>query len=629
LDHQKLLKLVMASLFKIIDYDICGTLLYDAQNVYILIQPSYAQSVRFIDHIKEGLLREVSAFCNEDLSKKRMNVVVLPVDPAVQPEATRPFGELKSSFNAPLLIKGKITGVISLSSAQGNVFSEDEAKFINTVANQASNAIEHLQAMASAEKSKMESMVEGMLEGVILLDENEEMVALNPRAKEMIGFGPEETVSSAMLHEKIRLVNLDAALAECSRENEIIMREIVMPDSKWQTLNCVISPVKSDKKKVGTAVILRDITREKEVDAMKTEFISTVSHELRTPLSITKEGLSLILDKVAGDITEKQEMILTTAKDNIDRLGRLINNVLDISKIEAGKMEVRKERLNIVQLAGHVASTFAMKVKEKNLELHVRFPENVLEVFADRDKMIQVFTNLINNAIKFTPSGHIELSGKIVGDHVECAVTDTGIGISPENLARTFVKFQQFDRVSGSGEKGTGLGLSIAKGIVEMHSGKIWVESELDKGAKFIFTLPIYTPELPLAEFVGDGIKAAKRSNARMSLITIAMSEEKGFQERFSKGRQEDYLENIKNVLRKDLHRDGDAVFCASEKCFVTLMNCSKSHIDNICDRLRGTLSDYLDSEQLTGAAILKTAYATYPDDASDSDGLLKKVNHG
>ncbi|MCK5260212.1 MAG: HAMP domain-containing protein [Candidatus Omnitrophica bacterium] len=625
-DYQQLLKLMMESVFKIIDYDICGALLFNKQTPNIVIKPSYPESVPYVDEVREALLGEFSKFCNKNIDLQPENVRVVPVESYIKSPKTREFKTLKSSFNAPLLIGGKIIGVLNFSSVQEDMFSADEVKFIYTITNQGSNAIEHLQAMISAEKSKMESMIESMLEGAIMLDDQGDVVVLNPQARDMVGLDPKGEVASSDLQEKMKLVNLDAALEESRSKDTVVVREVIMPHNERRILSCTISPVGSKEEKVGTAVILRDVTREKEVDAMKTEFISMVSHELRTPLSITKEGLNLILDKVAGDITEKQEMILKAAKDNMDRLARLINNVLDVSKMEAGKMETIKERLNIVQLAEQVMATFAMKAKEKDIDLRVRFSGKNIDVFADRDKMIQVFTNLVNNALKFTLEGSIEISGKIQGDCVECVVADTGIGISKKDLARTFVKFQQFGRDPGSGEKGTGLGLTIARGIVEMHDGKIWVESEIGVGTKFILTLPKFSPELPLKAFVENGIKEAQRSNTRMSLLAMTLSEAKDDKKLLSKARRMDYLTGMEKVLKEGIHRQGDAVFRDTKGCFVTLTNCSKEHIDSVCGRFKKALDGYLAREQLADTVALKVGSATYPSDARNSEELLKKA---
>lgn len=257
-------------------------------------------------------------------------------------------------------------------------------------------------------------------------------------------------------------------------------------------LEITTSPIINDKGEVEAVVhVMKDISKRKEVELLKDEFVSTVSHELRTPLSIIKEGVSVILEKISGAINDKQEKILVSVRGSIDRLARIIDSLLDISKIQVGKMEIKKEIVNLSEIAEQVVIAFLPKAKAKNLEIRMSFPEEAVNIHADKDKIIGIFTNLINNALKFTEKGYIEVIIKDLENEIECAVIDTGFGISKDDLLRVFGKFQQFNRpFGGSGEKGTGLGLAITKGLVEVHNGRIWVESELQKGSKFIFTLP-------------------------------------------------------------------------------------------------------------------------------------------
>ncbi len=228
-----------------------------------------------------------------------------------------------------------------------------------------------------------------------------------------------------------------------------------------------------------------------KIDQLKTDFVSIVSHELRTPLSITKEGISLVLDGVAGEISPKQNKILTTSKNNIDRLARIINDLLDISRIESGKAELKIKSVDIRALINSVVASFTFKAKEKGLELIAELPQKEgLNLHIDEDKIVQVFTNLIDNALKFTEKGSVAVSMIEKERKMEFTVSDTGKGITKEDMPKVFSKFVQFGRTTGTGAKGTGLGLSIAKGLVELHGGKIWVESEAGRGSKFIFTLP-------------------------------------------------------------------------------------------------------------------------------------------
>ncbi len=236
--------------------------------------------------------------------------------------------------------------------------------------------------------------------------------------------------------------------------------------------------------------VIRDLTERKRVEKLKDEFIGTVSHEIRTPLSITKEGVSLVLDKVPGPINEQQARILTIAKNNIDRLSRIVNSLLDISKIESGKTGVKWEAFDIITVIRQVISAFELKIQEKGLALRADLPKTGLIIHADTDSITQVLTNLIGNALKFTDIGFIDVAAKDKGANIEISVSDTGIGIAEENMPKLFEKFQQFGRVSGPGEKGTGLGLAIAKGIVLMHKGRIWAESEPGKWTKITFTIP-------------------------------------------------------------------------------------------------------------------------------------------
>lgn len=228
-----------------------------------------------------------------------------------------------------------------------------------------------------------------------------------------------------------------------------------------------------------------------KLSRLKSDFVSMVSHELRTPLAIIKEGVSLVLDEVPGKINEKQKRLLKVSKDNIDRLLRLINDLLDISKIEAGKIELRKVLVDLASLIKDTCAIWKLESDKKQQTLQVYISESPINISIDPDRITQVLDNLISNAIKYTPEkGQIRTVLKDKGDQVEVSVSDTGIGIAKEDLSKVFSKFQQLNRMADPPAQGTGLGLAIAKELIRMHGGIIKVESELDKGSKFIFSLP-------------------------------------------------------------------------------------------------------------------------------------------
>ena len=364
----------------------------------------------------------------------------------------------------------------------------------------------------------------------------------------------------------------------------------------------------------------------KKLDQLKSDFISTVSHELRTPLSIVKEGISLVLERIPGDINEKQQKLLTVARDNIDRLARIINELLDISKIESGKTELKKGLVNLINLIEQIVLSFKPKADEKGVGIKTNFPKKEINIYADADKIIQVFTNLLANALKFTEKGHIEISAAEKKNEVECTVADTGIGMSKSDLPKVFDKFQQFERPAGGGEKGTGLGLSIARGIIEMHNGNIWVESELGKGTKFTFTLPMHTTESLFNEYVSNGIKEATRKETRISLLVISIAGFDKLKQQLSGDKIRSILKDLEDVLNKNLRRRGDAALKDTGEIAVLLVDCSKEEVASVRDRLKQSVEDYLTGQNLTDKIKLRFGCATYPDETSDSAELIRKA---
>lgn len=363
-----------------------------------------------------------------------------------------------------------------------------------------------------------------------------------------------------------------------------------------------------------------------KLDQLKSDFISTVSHELRTPLSIIKEGISLVLDKIPGDLNEKQSKILDISKSNIDRLARIIDGLLDLSKIESGKIEVKKALIDISGVVRQAAASFEPKIKEKGLEMNLDIDNDIGNVWADADKITQVLTNLIGNAVKFTNSGHINISCKDKGDGVVCSVSDTGVGIAKDDLSKAFDKFQQFGRVAGSGDKGTGLGLSIAKGIIDMHNGAIWVESEFGKGARFAFKLRKYTSQSLFGERVSKAIKKAEDKGAKMSIIAVNASLTRHDVSGAIKDRFDDIMRESARLIKDTLKREGDDVINIGSDTIVILADCDKESAARVQRGLWEIVGKYLAGQNSADAIKIKYGCATYPDDAKGDLELIEKA---
>lgn len=260
---------------------------------------------------------------------------------------------------------------------------------------------------------------------------------------------------------------------------------------------------------IGTVILLQDITREKEVDQMKTDFISTVSHELRTPLTsvlgfakvIKKKLHEVILPSVTTE-DKKIQRNVRQVNENIDiivsegeRLTALINDLLDVAKMEAGRMEWNMQPLQVSELIDRAVSATSSLFEQKQLEIKRDLAEHLPAVNGDRDRLLQVVINLLSNAVKFTDEGSVTCRARLTENSVTINIVDNGIGISEDDQPKVFEKFKQVGDTLTDKPKGTGLGLPICKQIVEHHGGTIWVESEIGKGSTFSFTLPLHVPD--------------------------------------------------------------------------------------------------------------------------------------
>lgn len=370
-------------------------------------------------------------------------------------------------------------------------------------------------------------------------------------------------------------------------------------------------------------VYMTDVTEHEKTARLKDEIISTVSHELRTPLAITREGISLILEGIAGDTNERQKKILTTAKNNINRLNRIIDELLDISKLESGKIVIRREMTDIVKVAEKVTESFSTAMKEKKeLEIKTEFSHPEIMVYIDPDKIIQVFTNLVANSLRFTERGHVKISVRKKENHVECSVEDTGQGLKRHEIPQVFDKFQQFRRGVGGGDKGAGLGLAITKGIVRLHKGRIRMESEYGRGTTVTFTLPVYSPYQLALECVEKAIGLSQKNRSLMSVVCF-----KVFPGTMSEEQIKEVFKSLSGVIRKHLRKSEDFVLREKQLYIVGLVECNDIEVIRVAGRLRDRISEVLTKRGLSDKLEIKSGCATYPYDGRDPETLIEKAS--
>lgn len=350
----------------------------------------------------------------------------------------------------------------------------------------------------------------------------------------------------------------------------------------------------------------------RELDKLKSEFLSVASHELRTPLTIIKEYVSLIRDGVVGAINAEQRECLDSTLKNCIRLGNLINDILDLQRIESGLQKLNRKKENINKIVDDCIMDFQTQCKAKNLSLVFKADNDVPSVLCDYSKITQVLVNLLGNACKFTPEGgNITVATKMCENgtkSVIVSVKDNGPGISEDDQVTLFDKFTQFNRENGAGSKGTGLGLAIAKNIVNLHNGQINVNSQVGQGSDFCFSLPVYSEINELISFIGDRLSLASANNTQLSayLIKADLSSHDA--------RGEDCIDNYYQLLNNNINRtlrrkDDEVLFLKEQRLLAISVETDQAGVVPFKCRLEEILSSNgFESESvlLTGGLVPK-----------------------
>ncbi len=353
----------------------------------------------------------------------------------------------------------------------------------------------------SLAEERYRTIFENSAVAITMMDEQERLVSWNKFMERLLGMDgndlylkPIRSLYPADEWEKIRGCDIGQEGMQRHLETRMLRR-----DGKPIDVAISLSVLTdSDGKTTGSIGVIRDITerreaeeRVKEAVELKSQFVSTVSHELRTPLAAIKEGVAIVLDEVTGRINADQKKFLDIAKRNVDRLADLIGDVLDFQKLEAGRMKLDLQTNSIDEVVSDVHETMALYARKSQVELSFDTAKGMPRAKFDRAKIIQVFTNLISNAIKFTPEeGRVSVNVQQQNADWVISVSDAGMGIPKEALPKIFERFYRVNR-PGIEIQGTGLGLAIVRKIVTMHGGRIEVESEVDRGTVFTVFLPI------------------------------------------------------------------------------------------------------------------------------------------
>ncbi|MDI6715236.1 MAG: ATP-binding protein [Thermodesulfovibrio sp.] len=404
-------------------------------------------------------------------------------------------------------------------SAKVDIKSKDEIGLLaNTMQSMANNINEVFDRYEYALKDAvlelqdtlayLTTIIDNMADGLIVVDKDGIINHINPAASEMFGLAEHE-----MMGKNIEILGKN--FIELSRKSlnteEIVTTEINLTRNRFG--KAVAKSIKKEyfaedseaKGILGSVILIRDITQEKQVDKLKTEFITIVSHELRTPLTSILGFVEMIERKFKDTIipnidlnNQKITKVINKIERNFDiilsegeRITSLINDILDISKLESGTVKWNFEEISIEDVIENAYKALSSLFEQKGIPFNLEIQPNLPKINADRERLIQVMINLFSNALKFTEKGFIKCSAELSNNELLVKVQDTGVGIPEEEIDTIFEKFKQVGDIMRNKPKGTGLGLPISKQIIEAHGGKIWVKSEYGRGSIFYFTIPL------------------------------------------------------------------------------------------------------------------------------------------
>lgn len=427
----------------------------------------------------------------------------------------------RSAMGVPLLVGAELLGVMLLFHRAPRHFNTDQMDLAQAAANQIAVAINNAELFTlireqaerlgnmlrtqQVETSRSRAILEAVADGVLVTDSDGKITLFNDSAQQVLGLARDDVISKSLESFSGLFGNAaqmwfntisgwsDQPLS--AEQSSSYTQQITLEDGRFVAVN--LAPVHLENEFLGTVSIFRDITHQVVVDRLKSEFVATVSHELRTPMTSIKGYIEIMLMGAAGPLSAQQTQFLEVVLSNTQRLNILVNDLLDVSRIEAGKIDLSLQPVRLQEFVTTVVADQRQIAEEqgKPLTFTLDIPEDLPKVIGDAERVHQILTNLINNAYHYTPAdGRVEVKLHKLDTEVQIDIHDTGIGVLPEDQERVFERFYRGEDPLVLATAGTGLGLSIVRQLVEMHKGKIWLHSSgvPGEGSTFSITLPIY-----------------------------------------------------------------------------------------------------------------------------------------
>ena len=377
-------------------------------------------------------------------------------------------------------------GAFWIAYEQPHRFTNEEVRFLVTLGNQATLAAVNSRLYQSSEigRQRLAAILDANPDPILVTDQHNRLLLANPAAWTLLDLGSDTDIGQP-IENVIAQRELVDLLRNTSEENQTV--EILMAGK--QVYMATTTPIQAEGQRVGRVCILRDVTRFKELDTLKSEFVSTVSHDLRSPLSLIR-GYTTMLEMV-GQLNEQQVGYVQKILSNVEVMSRLVTNLLDPNRIGAG-IGLKLEQVSVIDVIEPVVTALTVQAAQKHIQISTNLPANSPGIEADPALLQQALYNLVDNAIKFNRNnGTVAISAQVRSDRIVFEVKDSGIGISPMDQARLFDKYYNSPQPEWRESRSAGLGLAIVKSIAERHNGQVWVESQLGKGSTFFLAIPL------------------------------------------------------------------------------------------------------------------------------------------
>lgn len=402
---------------------------------------------------------------------------------------TRPIDEMKKQTSR--IARGDYSG-------QVRIYGQDELGQLAQAVNNLSVKIEEAQESSEAERRRLDSVLSHMSDGVIATDRRGNITIINEMASEDLNVNPDSVIGRSILD--VLDIRSQYTLREILENQDEIILDLSDAEHE-QILNAYFSLIQRESGFIsGLVCVLHDVTEQQKIDRERRQFVSNVSHELRTPLTSMRSYIEALNDGAWKD-PEVAPQFLKVTQDETDRMIRMINDLLSLSRMDSGRLQLELELVNLNELFNYILNRFDMMLdkdnndtrdtKTKNYTIKRDFTKRDLWVEIDTDKFIQVVDNIMNNAIKYSPDGGVITCRLLeTHNHVILSITDQGLGIPKKDLSHVFDRFFRVDKARSRAQGGTGLGLAISKEVIALHHGKIWVDSIEGKGSTFYISLP-------------------------------------------------------------------------------------------------------------------------------------------